>query len=678
MLRNYGLASAGLLIFLGGFGLLPAIGPAMPSGVQTQASVETPPAATNTPSDLVLLDVVATDKKGNYLEGLGKQDFRVFEDGKEQPIDAFSLQPEARPSVTRYMVLFFDDSTLSPTAQLWARQQAAQFVEGAALPERQMAVVDFGGSLRVAQMFTSDGALLKRAVSAVQYSRVNSNAGNYGVPLTARGAPALSQVESEVGSLRMLQSIQEVANRLRGLKGRKTMILFSSGFLLRPEWQRDLNFTVDALIRANIAVYPVENPTYGPGTATDIDQESLPQQAGQRNRSSNPGGGLAPGREGSDQSSPTAISQPVLHAMAKGTGGFEIVTANNILDGLQKVAKETNEYYELGYAPAPVQGGSYHKIKIDPKRSGVNLRYRAGYFAAQSSDLLKGTPEGKALEERLASPAPGEIPLAVSTPYFYVKPGVARVIRAVSIPGSEVPLTKRKSELHSDVNVLGITYKLDGSVAARFSDIIEVKSENEHGKDFGKVPIYYRKTFDIAPGSYTLALGLSAGGEKFAKYNTPFYVQPFSGDKLSLTGPALGEKFTPIAQLSAQIDAASLEGNTTLVFRGKELIPSPTCHFAHGTEPAVYVEVYDPALKGTDIPKVAVAVKVFDQSSDKPLYASSPMVINSLVVAGNPLVPVGFNLPVGQSSPGNYRIEITALDSLGGVSSMRAADFSIE
>ena len=35
----------------------------------------------------------------------------------------------------------------------------------------------------------------------------------------------------------------------------------------------------------------------------------------------------------------------------KAPAGFEIFNTNDFLQGLQKVAKEMNEYYNLGYAP---------------------------------------------------------------------------------------------------------------------------------------------------------------------------------------------------------------------------------------------------------------------------------------------------------------------------------------
>src|SRR5208282_1501164 len=113
-----------------------------------------------------------------YLKDLEKKDFHVFEDNAEQPIASFSRESDIEPNAPgrqRYMVLFFDDSTMDPALQIQARQAAGKFVESTASPNRMMAVVDFGGTLNIAQNFTADGDLLKRAVSNVKFSSLNPN-----------------------------------------------------------------------------------------------------------------------------------------------------------------------------------------------------------------------------------------------------------------------------------------------------------------------------------------------------------------------------------------------------------------------------------------------------------------------------------------------------------------------
>jgi hypothetical protein len=375
-----------------------------------------------------------------------------------------------------------------------------------------------------------------------------------------------------------------------------------------------------------------------------------------------------------------ATNQQVLYALARGTGGFEIFNTNDFLQGLQKVSKEMSEYYNLGYAPpSETHDGSYHKIKVKVERSGISVRYRTGYFDIKSPDLLVGKPEGKVLEDHVASAQAGDIPVSLSAPYFYVEPGVARVNLALSVPGSAIDFDKVKGGFHSSVNVLGIAYRANGTVAARFSDTVKLDYQKKNEvKDLAKGSFDYQNTFNIAPGSYTLKLALRAGGEKFGKYVVPLVVEPFSGNDFSLGGPALGESFVPVSQLATNMDAALLEERTPLVFKGMELVPSTSYRFAKNSQPMVYVEVYDPALKVEPVPRVGVLFNIVDRKTNQQIFSSNTMLINDFAQPGNPLVPVGFKLPIEQLQAGDYRFEIKGRDAGGNVSTVRTADFSIQ
>jgi hypothetical protein len=45
---------------------------------------------------------------------------------------------------------------------------------------------------------------------------------------------------------------------------------------------------------------------------------------------------------------------------------------------------------------------------------------------------------------------------------------------------------------------------------------------------------------------------------------------------------------------------------------------------------------------------------------------------------GSPLVPIGLKLPVASLTPGSYRVELQAMDSVGNSTKVRAADFEVE
>src|SRR5881398_2582785 len=159
--------------------------------VRAQQQPAPPPPQASAPADqqavavikkeakLVLVDAVVTDKKGNYIRDLPQNDFKVFEDNKEQQVSTFSTGADAATQANgqrRYLILFFDNSTMAAPDQIQARSAAKKFIEANAGPDRLMAVVDFGGSLRIVQNFTANAQVLQAAVSGVKTSSVDPNA----------------------------------------------------------------------------------------------------------------------------------------------------------------------------------------------------------------------------------------------------------------------------------------------------------------------------------------------------------------------------------------------------------------------------------------------------------------------------------------------------------------------
>src|SRR5271154_922221 len=127
----------------------------------------------------VRVDVVVTDKKGNYIQDLTTNDFRLYEDDKQQPINSFSFGADPNGPIEakrHYMVLFFDNSSMELSDQPRARAAAGKFIDAYAGPDRVMAIVNFGGSMQFAQNFTMDVNRLKQAVSGISSSSVSPNA----------------------------------------------------------------------------------------------------------------------------------------------------------------------------------------------------------------------------------------------------------------------------------------------------------------------------------------------------------------------------------------------------------------------------------------------------------------------------------------------------------------------
>ena len=87
------------------------------AGFAAAQDQQSPPPTTviRTETRVVLVDAVVTDKKNTYVHDLTQKDFKVWEDDKAQSISSFSFEadPASNADQKRYLVLFFDNSTMA-------------------------------------------------------------------------------------------------------------------------------------------------------------------------------------------------------------------------------------------------------------------------------------------------------------------------------------------------------------------------------------------------------------------------------------------------------------------------------------------------------------------------------------------------------------------------------------
>jgi VWFA-related protein len=818
ILRTFKFAFLGfgavVLAFSGGTERLAAQTPpqeqAAPQQTQTPAAAPAPAAAAEQESAavikkesrLVLVDAVVTDKKGNYVRDLNEKDFKIYEDNKEQPVASFSSGADAAIQAKgqkHYLILFFDNSSMAAPDQIQARGAAAKFVAANAGPDRMMAVVDFGGHVRIVQNFTANADALRAAVSGVKFSTVDSNpadASNSLAPVTvaSAGISSLSNAEADFGARTMLLAVRSLAKNLRTVPGRKMLVLFSAGFALTAENESELTATIDACNKANVAIYALDvrglvSQAPGGGSARnaagregrDVAQHAAPAAAGRvrlvltsyslgaPGEPQRPGGGGGTGGGGAggggggrggggtgggagggvgggggrggtgggtggggkggtggtggtggagggkggaggtggggtrgaggyngnpyanalnnpyNQSrtivpqlpASVATNQQILAALADGTGGFAIFNTNDLLGGLEKIGREQSDFYILGYVPAETPEGSCHTLKVKLNRGGMNVRSRSGYCNARTVNPLDGKPLEKQLELHAAGTNMGSIHGALQAPYFYTAPNVARVNLAMEIPAESLNFNKEKGKYHANVNILGIAYKPDGSVGAKFNDTVNLDLEKDEWKQFTKVPYRYQNQFDAVPGTYKLTVVLSGGGDTFGKFEAPLQIDPYDGKHFSLGGVALTNSPVRITDIPSGLDSVLLEDRTPLVVKGMQIVPSASNRFKRTDRVILYTEIYEPALTSATPPRVGFAYHIYERASNKDVFFSGLAPADDFVQKGNPVIPGGLMVKVQDLAPGSYRLVVQATDSANNHAPNRTVDFDI-
>ena len=697
---------------------------------QSQSPDTQPPASALTihaETKLVLVDTVVTDKKGAYLHDLTAKDFRVYEDGKEQTIKSFSYEADpATPenSHTRYMVLFFDNSSTELADQINARQAAGKFIDTNAGPNRLMAIVNFGGSLSVAQNFTSDADRLKKVVAGLSRSYVASNP-----ELASTGPVMLSSAELDFGQYTALRALRSLAKSMAAVPGRKIVIFLSAGFGITADTTPDLTAAIDACNKANVAVYPVDvrglvAPTKGALSLSPAPVSSEPGQvklasfiyggssqgfirpAAFFQAGGKPGGGGAPrppaggtvNRPPATTTRPpvyqnpmnrprvfptfpesTVTNQQLFYALASGTGGFVITNTNDLLSGMQRIAAEQSQYYVLGYSPTDSPEGSCHALKVKVDRGDTIIRARSGYCSVKSTDLLAGTTTSRALEARANSEQGGKYQSSLIAPFFYTAPNVARVDVTMQIPAEAMKIEKEKGKYRVSVDLLGVVVTSDGQVAARFSDSVKLDFQNKDELEaFTKHPYPYEKQFEVPAGNFQLKVVFSSGGESFGKVETPLVIEPNDGKQFTVSGVALSNTLLNLKDNSADAEDALLEDRTPLIVNHMQIVPSANNQFKKTDMAVLYVEVYEPLLKSEKPPIVVVEYRVLDRKSGAVKFDSGLMNMAPSIHPGDPVIPIGLKLVTEKLEPGDYRLELEAKDSAGSSSRVRIADFRME
>jgi hypothetical protein len=372
--------------------------------------------------------------------------------------------------------------------------------------------------------------------------------------------------------------------------------------------------------------------------------------------------------------------QQALYMLADGTGGFVIVNNNDLLAGMEKIANEQDQFYVLGYAPAESTEGSCHTLKVQAK--SYKIRSRSGYCNVKSADALAGKPTEAQLETKLGGTQPGD--LVSPTPqvtYFFTGPDTARVDLAIDIPTDKVKFEKVKGKLRADVNVLGLAYKPDGSVGARFSDTVKFELEDKkEAEKFAEKPLHYENQFDAASGEYRFKLAYSTnGGANFGKMEVPLKIDPFTGKDFQLSSVMLGSDLHLVRPEDMGVQADLVDGRTPFIIQAGpntyQLNPAPDMSFKKTDQVACYMEIYEPQ-SGFD--KLQLGAQMIMRDKDGAVKLDSKLVeVTNYMRKGNPTVPVALKVPVDQLTPGTYRMEVIAEDNLGKKTS-RFTDLTVQ
>jgi hypothetical protein len=303
-----------------------------------------------------------------------------------------------------------------------------------------------------------------------------------------------------------------IINRLAGLPGRKSLVLFSEGVAIPPPVQRLFLGVIDAANRANVSIYAMD----AAGLRAESEQAKIRDEVN-RSAASGINTGYSPnGRDDGPLTRSLEKNEDVLRqdphaslgALAEGTGGLLFDSSNDLRQGFDRIESDLRNYYLVGYAPRNTAfDGRFRTIDVKVKRPGVTVSARRGYFAVRDAG---GGPinawEAPALGALEAKPIPNAFPVRAAALIFPERdrPGLVPVV----VDFRTAPLT---FQLAAD----GKTYSSDFAVVVRFLDGRNrvVRKVSEHYEVSGPAAalerarqgevVFYREP-ELPAGVYTM------------------------------------------------------------------------------------------------------------------------------------------------------------------------------
>lgn len=296
------------------------------------------PATIQVDVDVVQVLCSVRDKKGGLIGNLTKDDFTVFEDGRQQTIKYFTRESDLPLTIG----LLVDVSGSQARLIEDERRAAFQFFSQVLRKKDMAFLISFGGEAELLQDFTNSPRLLQ---SALDNLRVNSGVGG----LHPGPVPTASQPRGTV----LYDAVYLAAtDRLQKEVGRKVIVVITDG--VDQGSRLKLEGAVEAAQKSDTIIYGVyyvdPSAYYGHG-----------------------GFGLG-------------VSDGTLRKMSEETGGhvLRVDRKHTLQDIFKQIQDEMRSQYAIGYTTSnPKKDGTFRKVEIRARDKNLKVQARKGYYATR-------------------------------------------------------------------------------------------------------------------------------------------------------------------------------------------------------------------------------------------------------------------------------------------------------
>jgi len=657
-------------------------------------------------SELVLVNVVAHDKKGNLVRDLKKGDFTLFEDGRKQEISTFDFEnvdelatagaaeatvsgatggtvlrsgKQTAPSLDardrRMILLFFDFSAMEPEQIDRSVEAAKKFVSTKMQPADLMALVSLATNMHVDLDFTDDKPKLLAALTA--YNSGQGQGFENGDTGSAEGAGetsgAFSADDTDFNTFsadRKLLALQSLMQALGKLPQKKSLIYFSNGITQTgADNQSALRAATAAAVKANVSIYSMDIrglQAFPPGGEA--------QSASLHGQSAYSGAAVLNDLNGN------AASQETLATLSSDTGGKAFFDSNDFGAVFSQVQKDSSAYYVLGFTSNNrLKDGRFRRLKVQVNRPDLKLDFRSGYYAGRDFEHLNRADREQQLEDELTAQLPRmDVPLYAGTAFFRQDDSHYYLAVSLVVPGSQIPFVTEKEKDNATIDIIGEAREGGKFPVGQLRDTVKLAVEST--REVRRKNVQYNTGFVLAPGSYHLKFIIRENQTgRMGSFETDVQIPDLRKTPLKMSSVVLSSLRAPFT--------GKKNGANPLVRDQMELVPNITHVFAPDQHLYLQYEVYE-AAKGKNSAPVAAngqngtakdaptakpakdSIRVFTsieflQGATK-IYESKPVVANEVTAPERKAVIFQMDLPLQALKPGLYLCQVNVIDDVAG------------
>ena len=683
-------------------------------------------------SNLVNIDVLIKDKKGKYVPDLKAEDFTIYENGVQQKIEFFdaplagakhenttttkpgapspSEPPAPPPAAARnYVALVLDSQTTDITNLKQVREGMLKYAREQLTSADIVALLSVTNDLQLIQQFTQDknqiiAALEKLGVGNTSKNfeqkdlgdninslrqELNDNASTGPISSPGQGSAAarlmiMRTMLAQFIRLRTALSLQQsrpilaalaaICEGLRTIPGKKTLVLFSQGFVTPATLDWQVQSTIDLANRANVAIYIIDSAglrANTPASGALVPSSPLAGISGitnQEQRIRAVGGDTV-----FDNSRQEGLSREsdILYRISGDTGGRFLKGSNDIGQGLERINEEIQSRYTLAYRSTNQNfDSSFRKVKIEVRRPDTQIVSRSGYYAIPPEDIVLLSPADKKLFDNFGSvQANPAFPVSISLSAFRGRGGMYTVPLAIELPPDAVQFDRKGDKRSMQLEVVGVLKATPDKVLSRLGGNFDV---NLSAADYNSIVtnnIFYRQDLLLTPGDYTIDLIVKDRQSGKLSGKREQLVLPDLDSEFATTGLVLSRSVTAVTpQLGESPDV--------FTYRNTAIRPSAARQFRATDNLVMYLDIYN-AANSADTSKPMVRVTARLLKDGQPATKPFDFVLSDLDDKPVPHLTFAEYIRLAGMMPGNYTVTIEAKDMVSKKVVKQEASFAI-